>query len=143
MWLCCVLCVCAAVCDGVAYVTRQADAGEAIARNDKYSKAFALRGQARAQLKNYEDACMDYQSASDLSPESSEFKASLKEAQRNKQAEERVNLYERLGLSRANAANVTSSQIKKAYHKSALLVRARPSRPPGLVPKGVACARGS
>jgi tetratricopeptide (TPR) repeat protein len=56
-----------------------AEAGAAIDRNEAYSKAFALRGQARVQLNNYEDACADYERASELSPDSAEFKTALNE----------------------------------------------------------------
>lgn len=53
------------------------DAGEAIARNEAYGKAYALRGQARMTLENYDDACKDYSRASELEPESKAFKESL------------------------------------------------------------------
>jgi cytochrome c-type biogenesis protein CcmH/NrfG len=53
------------------------DAGEAIARDEKYGKAYALRGQARMTLENYDDACKDYSRASELEPESKAFKESL------------------------------------------------------------------
>jgi len=59
-----------------------ADATEAITRDDKYSKAFALRGQARMSLENYEDAAKDYNQASQLAPESTEFKKTHKEVPR-------------------------------------------------------------
>ena len=55
------------------------DAGEAIARNEAYGKAYALRGQARIALENYDDACKDYSRASELEPESKAFSESLKE----------------------------------------------------------------
>lgn len=55
------------------------DAGEAIARNETYGKAFALRGQARMTLENYDDACKDYSRASELEPDSTAFKDSLKQ----------------------------------------------------------------
>lgn len=55
------------------------DASEAIARNGLYGKAYALRGQARIALENYDDACKDYSRASELEPESKAFKESLKE----------------------------------------------------------------
>jgi tetratricopeptide (TPR) repeat protein len=56
-----------------------ADAGDAIARDERYGKAYALRGQARMTLENYDDACKDYNQASELEPESKAFKESLKE----------------------------------------------------------------
>ena len=43
-----------------------ADAGEAIARDETYGKAFALRGAARMTLENYDDAAKDYNQASEL-----------------------------------------------------------------------------
>jgi len=98
-----------------------AAATEAIERNDQYSKAFALRGQARVHLKNWEDACVDYEKASELAPDSTEFKASLAEARRQRKLEDRIDLYSLLNLSRSDAHEITSSKIKKAYHKQALV----------------------
>ena len=126
------------------------DAGEAIARDEKYGKAYALRGQARMTLENYDDACKDYSRASELEPESKAFKESLAQvrvwfsivnlvdqrsvllrmtgmselwmlcglqAKRLRANEERRSLYDVLNLSR----DAAGSQIKKGYHKAALV----------------------
>ena len=126
------------------------DAGEAIARDEKYGKAYALRGQARMTLENYDDACKDYSRASDLEPESKAFKESLAQvrvwlvkvnlgsqrlvrlvllrmselwlpcalqAKRLRANEERKSLYDVLNLPR----DAAGSQIKKGYHKAALV----------------------
>ena len=76
----------------------------------------ALRGAARMTLENYDDACKDYNQASELEPDSTAFKASLKEAKRLRATEERRSLYDLLNLARG----ATTSQVKKGYHKAAL-----------------------
>jgi DnaJ family protein C protein 7 len=92
------------------------DCNRSISIDQAYAKAYARRGQCYLKTSQFEEAVRDYQKASELEPNSSDYSSSLKNAKLELKKSKRKDLYKILDV----AKNADEDEIKKAYKKQAL-----------------------